>query len=311
MISSGLGQRARKVKVLLRGGLGNQLFQYFTGVEIVNRFGGTLLLDTSLLPTSTLINRSGVSVFPNAIKFEHIGEIKRGILHRALPEKFALIFYTRLVQLNRIFSKFLYRVGMRSAYLFDENTINIDYVAKENRDITIGSLCLTSDPQFDPSPEQLFSLSTPSNPSSWFLAEQKLIESVRPIAIHIRLGDHSRLGGTIDVGYIKRALAWIEANKLDGQVWVFSDEPERVKTILESVPKNFRIIDYPKNGEPVESLALLAKARILIMARSTFSFWAARLGTAQGNLAILNKDWIEPPDSPIYFKGLDKNWIQI
>jgi hypothetical protein len=306
-----LGKRVRKVKVLLRGGLGNQLFQYFTGVEIVQRFGGTLLLDTSLLPTSTHINRSGVSVFPNAIKFDHIGEIKRGILHGALPEKFALILYTGLAQLNRFLNKFLYLVGIRSVYLFDEHTINIYDVAKENRDITIGSLCLTSDPQIDPSPEQLFSLSNPSKPSSWFLAEQKLIESVRPIAIHIRLGDHSRLGGTIDVGYIKRALAWIEVNKLDGQVWVFSDEPERVSKILESVPKNFRIIDSPEDSEPVESLALLAKAKILIMARSTFSFWAARLGTAQGNLAIMNKDWIESHDSPIYFKGLDKNWIQI
>jgi len=309
--SSRASTRARKVKILLRGGLGNQLFQYFTGLEIAKQISGDLILDTSLLPSKAIINRTGISVFPDAIKFEHVGEKKRGVLHRWLPEKFALFVYARVAQLNRIRSLSLSLLGVSNKFLIDETSVKLDSVSRTNQDITVQGLCLTSEPLLEIPKLQLLSLVHPLNPSRWFLVHQKLIESIRPVAIHIRLGDHSRLGETVDVDYIKRAIAWTESNKFKGKVWVFSDEPKRVKDILSPISKNFRIINAPEESEPIESLVLMSQAPVLVMAKSTFSFWAARLGSALGNVAILNKQWLEESNPPAYLKGLDQTWIQL
>jgi hypothetical protein len=287
------------------------LFQYFTGLEIAKQISGNLILDTSLLPAKAFINRTGTSVFPDAIKFEHVGEKKRGVLHRWLPEKFALFVYARVAQLNRIRSFCLSLLGVSNKYLTDETSVKLDSVSRTKQDITVQGLCLTSEPLLEIPKLQLLSLVHPVNPSRWFLVHQKLIESVRPVAIHIRLGDHSRLGETVDVDYIKRAIAWTESNTFKGEVWVFSDEPKRVKDILSPISKNFKIIDAPEECEPIESLVLMSQAPVLVMARSTFSFWAARLGSALGNVSILNKQWLEESNPPAYLKGLDQTWIQL
>jgi hypothetical protein len=55
----------------------------------------------------------------------------------------------------------------------------------------------------------------------------------------------------------------------------------------------------------------MAMAPSLIMGKSTFSYWAATVSAQAGNKVILNKEWLEDPHLPVFFKELNQNWVKV
>jgi hypothetical protein len=302
----------RKITVLLRGGLGNQLFQYFTALEISNKFGGKLILDTSLLPSAGFVNRRGISVFPFELSaFVHAGEVRRGILYKLLPQTLAYYLYTRLAQLERQLAATPNQWPSRRNRLTQDSLVEIQELSSEVKHIKINSLCLSTNPKLEIRDSDLSAVSRPFKPTNWFDSEVRLIESVKPVAIHMRLGDHLRLGAQFDGAYVKRALDWLESQHRPHAVWVFSDQPDLAAQLLFSMPYEFRVIQPPKDSPAQESLALMAMAPSLIMGKSTFSYWAATVSAQAGNKVILNKEWLEDPHLPVFFKELNQNWVKV
>lgn len=298
----------RKVKVLLRGGLGNQLFQYFTGLEIVNQLGGTLVLDTSLLPKSTFLDSRGLSVFQDAIAFEHLGEKKKGLLYRILPPRLAHYIYTRAAQLDRMLSGTRAHRIFRSGTLARDEIVTMADATRVKGNLTVNSLCLSVDPKLDLRREQVMSLRHPKNQTSWFSEERTLLNSEAPVAIHIRLGDHLRHGLGFDNWYLERVLTWVEAEHPHKPKWVYSDEPMRAADLLETTNREFRMVSPPEESEPIESLALMSMAPVLVLARSTFSYWAGRVSSLSGNTVLANRQWLEETHPPIFLNDTPENW---
>jgi hypothetical protein len=302
----------RKITVLLRGGLGNQLFQYFTALEISNKFGGRLILDTSLLPSVGFVDSRGISVFPLELSaFVHEGKVRRGILYKLLLQSFAYYLYTRLAQLERQLAARPNQWPSRRNRLTHDSLVEIRELSSVAKHIKINSLCLSTNPKLEIRASDLSALSRPLKPTEWFDSEVKFIESVKPVAIHIRLGDHIRLGSQFDGAYVKRALTWLEGQNGPHPVWVFSDQPDLAANLLTSMPYEFRIIQPPNHSPAQESLALMAKASSLVMGKSTFSYWAAMLSTQEGNNVILNKEWLEDSHLPVFLKELNQNWVKV
>jgi hypothetical protein len=302
----------RKITVLLRGGMGNQLFQYFTALDIRNKFGGRLILDTSLLPLVGFVDRRGISVFPFEISaFAHAGEVRRGTLYKLLPHSFAHYLYTRLAQLERQLAATPDRWPSRKNRLTHDSIVEIHELSSEVKHITINSLCLSTSPKLEIRASDLSALRRPLKPTEWFDSEVEFIESVKPVAIHIRLGDHLRLGSQFDRSYVKRALDWLEGQNGPHPVWVFSDQPDLAAQLLFSMPYEFRVIQPPIDSPAQESLALMAMASSLVMGKSTFSYWAATLSSQAGNKVILNKEWLEDPHVPVFLEELNQNWVKV
>jgi hypothetical protein len=64
---------------------------------------------------------------------------------------------------------------------------------------------------------------------------------------------------------------------MDGPVWLFSDEPRAARAWLgETVPVD-RVIEPPVGASALDSLVVMASARGLVMANSTYSWWAGFL----------------------------------
>ena len=64
--------KSSEVSVFLRGGLGNQLFQYSAGLKISRMTGKKLILRTDLLPIQE-DKIGGISRWPNQIsEFSHL-----------------------------------------------------------------------------------------------------------------------------------------------------------------------------------------------------------------------------------------------
>lgn len=302
----------RKVTVYLRGGLGNQLFQYFTALEITKRFGGKIVLDTSLLPLWEFVDYRGISVFPFQLdSFDFTGEVSRGALYKILPQSLSHFLYTRFAQFERGFFTLPALGNVRKNLLVNDAIVDLSTIEPKFRELHLNSLCLSTHPKLEPDDRDLLALSRPVYPSEWFKSQAKLIESERPVAIHIRLGDHVRLGAGFDRPYLERAMGWLRDRGIASQIWIFSDEPDLASEILNGLPFEFRIMQPPVDSPPLESLVLMSMASTLVMAQSTFSYWAACLSSVSGKTVLLNNDWFANNTPTVYMKALRASWIKI
>lgn len=302
----------KKITVYLRGGLGNQLFQYFTGLEIKKRYGGKIVLDTSLLPLGDFVDYRGVSVFPFQLdSFDFTGEARRGRLYRIFPQSIAHFMYTRFAQFQRLVFSLPAFANARKNLLANDEIVDFTTIPPKFRELHINSLCLSTHPNLELDDRDLLSLGRPLNPSEWFKSEAKLIESEMPVAIHIRLGDHARLGAGFDRPYLERAIGWLRDRSIASPIWIFSDEPDLAGQILDSLRYEFRIIRPPVDSPPLESLVLMSMASTLVMARSTFSYWAACISSVIGKTVLVNNEWFENGTLPVYMKAMRASWIKV
>jgi hypothetical protein len=106
------------------------------------------------------------------------------------------------------------------------------------------------------------------------------------IGVHIRLGDFRTWnGGSHFLGsnYYVENLRSISRQFPNGQVWVFSDEPEEAATLLGS---EFELMEISKKYDlsNAEELVLLSRADVILASRSTFSWWACFWKEVQSNI---------------------------
>ncbi len=136
-------------------------------------------------------------------------------------------------------------------------------------------------------------------------------KSEKPIVLHIRLGDYNNEPG---IGVLENLYFWNALRKLEDltpgrNIWIFSDEPDSVK-IADIVPINFsaKIIKEP-DLNPAETLELMRYGSSYIISNSTFSWWAAFLSYDRNASTIMPTPWFKSAPSP---KGIKpKNWIEI
>ncbi len=115
------------------------------------------------------------------------------------------------------------------------------------------------------------------NPSLWyqeFVAKNKLSEN---IGLHLRLGNYLEYmkDALLDRDYYVKAIA-LARKSGGGEVFIFSDEPNRAREILGDQPGvKFVMPPYARNDE--ESMFLMSSFGRLIVSNSTFSTWAGIL----------------------------------
>lgn len=141
-------------------------------------------------------------------------------------------------------------------------------------------------------------LSSPRNPSSWFLDKRaELLERPPWIALHVRLGNYvglEAMGVVADV-YYRRALALLGDLGHSHDVLVFTDSPELLdsKTLFGN-RQGWEVFPKNESSTPLENLLLMALAHHLVMGNSTFSWWAGWLGRRiPTRRVIYPRPWID------------------
>ena len=266
------------VRVFLRGGLGNQLFQYAAGFALSERIGSELIIDSSLLPIVPH-GKNGVLHRPEEISsFRHKGIMVRDDESSMTRNQ----NFARLLQLERMVGDAFGSTALRL----------LGSVASETRDLRghfsklkiparINSYCAHPDffaSSADALRAQIYSL---SQPSEFFLTHELRVEKEQPIGIHLRLGDYQNLQhiyGRLTSNYFEKALLETSPNDERQNLWVFSDEPDKAKGILGKKFQNSFFVPSHALSRPLESLILLSKMNRKVLSNSTFSWWAAYLG---------------------------------
>jgi hypothetical protein len=242
--------RANRVEVLLRGGLGNQLFGYAAGLELSHRTGLPLSLVTSFL-------RANDS--DTARSFE-LGEL--------VAERVTVAAQGS----NRCFTE--------QSFAFDENFLALDgptlldgYFQSSRYFSSISELLR----------EQI--RQTPS-----FSAGRESMGQSPFIGVQFRRGDYrgahqANFHGLVNDRYFLRGVELVRSIVGNLPVVVFSDEYKEAVRLASTIVGAEAHCPRP-DGNSIETLGALSEASSLVISNSTFGWWGAYLGDSMVEVVV-------------------------
>jgi hypothetical protein len=293
----------RPHRVLLTGGIGNQLFQYAAGkwVEKINE--APVVFDARLLiiekPHEGFLTDLGLpgtfQVSKSKVSYQYLmASAERILRNRIFPALDLVLSLLRIDNPKKRKKPLGYdphleaiQPGRRLDGYFQTYVFAQEVLPQLKRDLNI------------------------KQPSSWFLNEIKMMETNRVVAIHVRRGDyekHRHTFGLLGAEYYRDALSTLkDLGHSWEEIWVFSDDVAKARELLS--PLNLAEIRYvePASGaNPVESLLLFSRASLGIIANSTFSWWACFLAKDMADVVAPSK-WFKDKEDPE--KLVPANWL--
>ncbi len=142
---------------------------------------------------------------------------------------------------------------------------------------------------------------------------KKLMDDIDPaasVSVHIRRSDYLT-GQNRDIfselteEYYRKAVLAVKnaAERDDLILYVFSDDMDWASTVINRI--HDRVVLMPYNNAH-EDLFLMSRTRHHIIANSTFSWWGAALGTKEDGITVAPSHWFRhDPDPDLYPEG----WI--
>ena len=123
----------------------------------------------------------------------------------------------------------------------------------------------------------------------------------RAVSLHIRRGDYVRnqkfaaAHGTCTPDYYTRALAHVMQNMNgDPVIYAFSDDPDWVRENLK-LPAEMKVVGHNDASRNVQDMRLMAACRHHIIANSSFSWWGAWLNPRADKIVAAPKVWFADP----------------
>ena len=275
----------------IRGGLGNQLFQYAVARSLADQLGVNLGLDIREYSASsnfqmglTNFNIRAILNPDGLIRHKKDGKILFALEN--LVGKHKHVYYEPFLSFDKnVLSKqdgtFLKGYWQSEKYFTDKNKIM----------------------------EDLEIIKSPTEKNTQIKAK---IEECNSISLHIRRGDYvsNSTHGTCDLGYYNKAVQFF-INKYGSnfEVFAFSDDPSWVQKNLE-LPVKINFISNNSSNNSYEDLRLMTCCKHNIIANSSFSWWGAWLNKNPKKCVIAPKQWFA--DSKIENKDITpKNWLRI
>ena len=271
---------ANSIRVYLRGGLGNQLFQYAAGRALSRISSKRLILDKSLLPHQP--DSVGVaSRWPYALEsLPHNAEVEG----KGQPPNRASNF-ARYLQIQRLLGDKQPGILLRRGVWAGEQN---EHVPNEEdllgvRVINTYATSIGFPLAIEDELKQLFAKIAPE---SIFVRQRVEDSQVNKItAVHLRLGDYVSLHetyGASTAAYFDSALKRTPGD----EVWLFTENRDAVPEDLRKAINPSRVLDAKDIHSPLQNLALMSQCSSIICANSTFSWWAAFLAGKRANIVV-------------------------
>ena len=255
-------------------GFGNQLFMYACGYAVAKATTKPLLLDISYLDNKPLR------------KYE---------LDK-LNIKYDSIFTTRMLKYFplKVAYRKLYHIWlrMRGIHFFKEKQIyiyNPDFEQLKDKIYFYGYW--QTEKYFKDYRSDILKMFTPNYPLSTECREYiKIVQQCNSVAIHVRRGDYVNLGICLDKSYYHQAILKLEENVKAPQYFIFSDDIEFAKQLFKEENEHFSYIQYQSKNATLEDLFIMKSCKHIIMANSSYSWWAAWLNDNPFKIVIHPND---------------------
>jgi Glycosyl transferase family 11 len=307
----------KKVNVMLAGGLGNQLFQLACALSLTE--GPIRAISCLCNPRSSNdIADSQYFKFPSRVNFfscdrNHKLASKTGYLLLSLTQRrnylnrfFPIRHLTYIICsiiLSIHFRQFFYpRVG--NGIGFDESLV------RKRGNFLVGyfqSYLFLS----EPNKFEEFSRIELLAESDTFRKMRERLDGEDPILIHVRLGDYKfeQGFGVLPSSYFLQAYSQFSLEGSEQPIWVFSDENDLARYLLEDLPsKNLELVNTSPLL-PAETLELMRGFDKYVISNSTFSWWGAFLSHKSNAKVIFPTPWFESSPDPLSLHP--NNWLGI
>jgi hypothetical protein len=275
------------VIVKLRGGMGNQMFQYAMGRRLALARGTTLKLDLGWFENCKADSPRSYELHVFAIKEQIATEKEIELIKNADDKGPSGLLMRLLGRANRVYSK---GVVMEKHFHFDPEILTLPdnvYVEgywqtekyfKDVAGVIRREFTVTAEPDEDN--RQM----------------SEIIGRSEAVSVHIRRGDYvsnsvmNRYHGLCSLDYYQKAMEVVASKVKNPHFFVFSDDSEWVKENVSSeYPMTF--IDFNGTEKAYEDMRLMSLCGHHIIANSSFSWWGAWLCVSPDKIVIAPKSW--------------------
>lgn len=294
-----------KYTILLKGGLGNQMFQYAFARALSLRMGGECVLDTTFL--------NDKAVFPGITKRHYEMHIFNFEPRFTLLSRVSSLLPLPLLWfgMSRVFSKALSFAKIRRHIRFDEHYFDPRFL--EVRENAYFEGYYQSPKYFEDFADEIrkdFSFRGQLPAVCESVARK--IASTDSVVLAIRRGDSMKnpKAGFTGLEYYDRALAAIKEKVANPHLFVFTEEVEWAReNIKTDLPIDF--ITYDQAEEPTrDHFRLMTMCKHFIIANSSYSWWAAWLASNPGKVVIAPAQYAA--DGSIKSEDiLPKGWVAL
>lgn len=286
------------IVVRLRGGLGNQMFQYACGFALSMETGVDYCLDTSEVLRDT----------------RHGGFVLSELTPSALASDYS---YNKIMQFKRRIIKRFPVFSALSKDIYQESSLTFKLI---KFDKSIPTFYLDgywqSEKYFSQYRDQLLKDFTPSYDLPFAIKNILMeIDSCESTSIHIRRGDYlldptaNRTHGVLPIEYYQKAMDYIKKHR-NPKFFIFSDDPEWAKeqfTFSDAV-----VVSGLQEGISKQSIDLhiMRHCKHNIIANSSYSWWGAWLNNNPDKIVVAPRNWFR--DETLSTDTLlPENWIKI
>ena len=288
------------VTIRIKGGLGNQLFQYAAAYSLAKKLNQKLELDNSFFPQQSL-------------RGFKLGQLNIACADIAGAQALLLELYKNKY-LNKILRKANIRVlpcgGGRKYLLETRSDIVPEFFDINQANIYIDGYYQSAE-YFGLYRNDLIKQFTPNYPSEQEYEDVlSKVVGCESVAIHVRRGDflsaqndpnpnHYLLGEQ----YYHNALRYVNDHIKNPMFFWFSDDIDWVKKNF-GEKENFQFVSLHTKHADIDEMMLMKNCRHIIAANSTFSWWASWLNEKEnalhicpakryGNLHMIPENWIK------------------
>ena len=301
-------------RLILFGGLGNQMFQYITAREL---FGENFIIDTSFMQNSEytfeLPDLSQLTLV-ESIKYEAKKKTyfeKKAFLAilklSSIQERKSLKFKT-LVQVRKICYFIFSQTAFTGYHLIPGNGIGWSSLSApgDRKCVLIGNF--HSYRWISQNLNQFRNELQLKQDNKTFGFINKNIDGSKRLIVHVRLGDYLRIPELNVVGrnYFKGAI--IEAFSVYeyDEIWVFTNDMSKVKDYLdESNQAKYRFFDSDQFTS-AETLEIMKIGDGYVLSNSTYSWWGAFLSHKDPVSILIPSKWYRSTPEPFYL--IPKYW---
>lgn len=296
------------IKVQLRGGLGNQMFQYAFGRYLSLQNNTTLVLDTSFLQSKLPLKKLATQMQYELHIFNIRAEVSANFFasNNIVSYPFAKAEYMLREKINS------------EKYNFVKETdfsFHPEFLQAKDNSYLIGNF--QSEQYFKQVDQEIrkdFRFKNEMNPEN--LQWKNKIEQCNAVSLHIRRGDYLSIAknaqkfAALPLSYYQEAVSLISNQISDAQFFIFSDDIGWVKENLKIDARVHFVQNNHTKASAYMDMWLMSLCRHNIIANSTFSWWAGWLNEHPGKIVISPAKWFE--DSTINSNDIyPTEWIKL
>jgi hypothetical protein len=286
----------------LKGGIGNQLFQYAAGFRLASVRNAELKLDCSMFENVEFRTPRSyeLGVFDLTAEIATAEDVSSALasarqpIHRRLLERFRSPAGGAATERHFHFDP--------EVLSLPDNTIMDGYWQSERY------FCDVADRV-----RREFSFAQAATGRNAELFSE--IAECDSVSLHVRRGDYAAdpatraTHGVCSLDYYDRAVTYVVERVSEPVFFLFSDDPQWVRDHLK-VRGSVKIVDHNGLDSGSEDLRLMARCRHHVIANSTFSWWGAWLDPNPDKIVVAPRQWFAD-DSLVTTDLLPASWVKL